>query len=172
MAKKEMFIIRLEDGTYLHPDCKCPKCKNKTLEKDSNDIHCWSCGTNFINKPLKEGSFMKHAELMKRHEFYESNKQAILSDVESIGRAATCKKWNISNGTLSQLLSRWEYKGREVKGRDTLGTRTIITTGIVLPSLPAFSNSWDPKIQERWLDIYEKLASRIPPIAEQSKQHD
>lgn len=162
MTKEAVYTIRLEDGTYIHENSRCPKCDSKTLERSGEDLHCWSCGTTFYNKPRDGGVFMKHAELMKRHKFYEDNKQAILADVGSIGRAATAKKWNISPGSFYQVLERWKTEELKDKTRHTGTGLEATTVVIILPPFPPFSNEWDPKVQERWLDIYEVLAIRLP----------
>jgi hypothetical protein len=88
---------------------------------------------------------------MERHKFYEDNKQSILSDVQSIGRPATSRKWGIPSGSLSLLLYRW---GKESKGKPPPPPPPDPDSDI-LPELPAFSNDWTPEVQLKWLEVYE-----------------
>lgn len=94
---------------------------------------------------------MNHQQIMERHKFYEDNKQPILSDVQSIGRQATCKKWGIASGVLSLLLKRWQKEGKPPPPPPT---------DSILPELPAFSNDWTPEVQLAWFQLYEKLSDR------------
>lgn len=168
---KELLTVELDNGTYINENSRCPKCNGNTLERSGEDLHCWSCGSTFYSKPHDKVSAtrgrktrMTREEILGRHKFYEDNKQAILSDVSAIGVAATYKKWNIPPGSFYQLLRRWKD---ETAGR-ARGQRTVVA--IILPPLPPFSNDWDPKVQEKWFDIYEELASKLPVKLEQSPQ--
>jgi len=101
----------------LSENSKCPKCHTKTLEKDpEGDIHCWGCGTTF---PRGVESTMTEDRLLERHRFYEDNKTAILSDVQSIGAPATAKKWKVNGVSLYHVLQRWD---REEKGKTSAQT--------------------------------------------------
>jgi hypothetical protein len=158
----------------LTDDSKCPKCGLKTLEKDGEDLHCWSCGTTFYHIPENPGYYtgpvtdeikdeehaMNREEIMKRHRYYEDNKAAILADYNAIGHQATCKKWNIPPGSLSQIITRW--KSDVSKGPDaSLDTYLMEPLPVPLPAFPPFSNDWVPNIQDKWLSIYERLATKL-----------
>lgn len=228
----------------LSEKSKCPKCDTRTLETDpEGDIHCWACGTTF---PRKGKSTMNHADrLLARHQFYEKNKAAILSDIQSIGAKATAKKWNVNGASLYHVLQRWDREEKEKTSAQTSDLpATILTskdrgikrkTGTPInirakskfykdnkdaivadllrlgkpatcrewgiakstlsqlinkwltpeqialvnnpkfpgsnqethhsengqrPEFPAFSDSWDPTVQVKWLEIYGKLLER------------
>jgi hypothetical protein len=220
----------------LSEKSKCPKCHTKTLERDpEGDIHCWGCGSTF---PGEMKSSMHEDQLLARQRFYEDNKTAILSDVQSIGAKATAKKWNVNGASLYHVLQRWEREEKEkpaaqtsdagLKGRkremktgvptnikaksdfyeknkdsiiadllhlgkpatrrkwripkgslprlmkkwltpeqeaavNNVGLKAQPETGHSdggMPELPAFSDTWDPTVQVKWLEIYGKLLER------------
>jgi hypothetical protein len=110
---------------------------------------------NAVNARWAKGK-MNHRQIMERHKFYEDNKQAILADVQSIGRTATCRKWNIPSGSLSILLRRWQEESRG-KPPPPPPPPPGHNSDIILPELPAFSNDWTPEVQLKWLEVYDKL---------------
>ena len=117
--------------------------------------------------------------IKKRHKYYEDNKEAIIADLLSLGRAATQKKWGIPvGGTLPSLEKRWlteEQKAAIPSG--TPGPRpgnlteaphpsTISTpSNGRLPPFPQFSPTWDPSVQLQWLEVYSELAKRETTLA-------
>jgi len=143
--------------TILSERDKCPKCGGNTLERDSEgDIHCWGCGTTFVDGEIVlSKSMLEEAKQMvnpyERHRYYEKNKAAILEDYKNLGEAATRKKWNIPRGaTLPNLLKRWQG---ETPFQAT-------TDNHALPAFPEFSITWPPEVQLKWLEIYEKLLDK------------
>lgn len=101
---------------------------------------------------------MNHQQIMERHKYYEDNKQPILSDVQSIGRPATCRKWGMPSGSLSLILARWQ---KESKGNPPPPPPSHNSD--ILLELPAFSNDWTPEVQMKWLEIYDKLLDKHSP---------
>jgi hypothetical protein len=219
----------------LSEKSNCPKCHTKTLERDpEGDIHCWGCGTTF---PERVKSTMHENRLLEKHRFYEDNKPAILSDVQSIGAPATAKKWKINGVSLYHVLQRWDREQKEKEkekpaegspdkprpkykrkattrignfkrhryyeehraeiiqdllhlGRkqaiekwgiprssllylesrwltkqeraqimEAIPKESVLENGH-LPEFPAFSASWDPTVQVKWLETYGKLLDR------------
>lgn len=122
--------------------CKCGE-NNTLERDPDGDLHCWACGTDQKGKNpdavargakggtqeqrteiakkdadaewgrMSERGRMNHQQIMERHKFYENNKQAILADVQSLGRAATWRKWEIAPASLHMLLARWRKPKEE-----------------------------------------------------------
>jgi hypothetical protein len=88
------------------------------------------------------------------HAYYEAHKQEIISDLFAVGRTPTRKKWKISCSTLYTLERRWLTADQKAK-LDNI-TFAPLSNGR-LPEFPAFSDSWDPTVQVKWLEIYDKL---------------
>ena len=177
----------------IPPNSVCSKCgATNTLEWDEfDDLHCWACGTDQKDKnavAIGRGR-MKHQQIMERHKFYEDNKQAILSDVQSMGRTATCKKWGILAGSLSQLLRRWGWKegdaiteevavktdeGTNIKARHEFYEKNkdaIIADFLKMGKQPA-RRKWRipkgtlPRLIEKWLSPEQVAIMNQVPAAE------
>ena len=116
----------------------------------------------------KEVIMRPHPNIKGRHRFYEDNKDAIIADLLSIGKAATRENWNIPKGTLGKLMSRWltkEQKAAIPTERQPTQETTPPPTNSTpsngqLPPLPQFSNAWEPEVQLQWFEVYETLATR------------
>ena len=81
-----------------------------------------------------------------KHEYYEKHKEEILHDLKVLGRKTTKEKWKLAASTLVTLLTRWRVPLEE----------RVAPNGW-LPQLPEFSNTWEPEVQVKWLEIYGKL---------------
>jgi len=129
------------------------------------------------NSQGKEGHM--HADMLERHNYYESHKEEIIADLLSTGRVATREKWGIPTGsTLHTLEKRWltpEQRNQLTKlGLKLRATpqetkpqiprdvqrplHRLLPTSVALPAFPEFSNDWTPEVQLEWLWIYERLA--------------
>ena len=112
---------------------------------------------------------------MEKHRYYEANKEKILTDLRSIGRPATRKKWSIPSGTLSQLEKKWmtpqEIQALTLRSMTLQGPWKRRQAGASspnkLPPFPEFSNEWAESVQFKWLEIYEMLLS-IPGSSNQA----
>lgn len=123
------------------------------------------------NKSNKRGrKTMKHnrqSQIRERHTHYEQNKEAIVADLLSKGRKATCHKWNIPSSSLCSIEKRWLTKEQKLKIPTPVitsesprpSTNTTTSNGR-LPPFPQFSDTWDPSVQLEWLDVYRMLATR------------
>jgi len=108
--------------------------------------------------------------IRQRHKYYEQNKEAIIADLLTLGRAATQNKWAIPRGgTIASLEKRWlteEHRstipsnppGRP-KQQPHPSTNSTTSNGR-LPPLPQFSDNWDPSVQLQWLEVYSELAKK------------
>jgi len=125
---------------------------------------------------LKKGGpaqgIVKHVKktgdtLYKRNQYYENNKEAIIYDLFAMGRYATRDKWGIPKGTLVHLEYRWLTREQ----RHKLTTEEPINPPQFpasrppsenghLPHFPQFSDSWDPAVQLKWLEVYQNLDAR------------
>lgn len=104
---------------------------------------------------------------IKVNKYYKANQKAILAEVARQGELATRKRWGIISSTWTQLKRRW---GLPVESRKP-GKRQVplkpasngakqpeaATSRLVFPTFPAWSESWPPELQLRWMDLYEKL---------------
>ncbi|MCJ7576487.1 MAG: hypothetical protein MUO80_07455 [Dehalococcoidia bacterium] len=147
---------------------KCPKCKTRTLVREGEDLVCSQCHEHFpaptgghipINGRRKKAKKAKLGrspqQSASKHAYYESNKQQMVTDLLTFGRMPTRKKWNISPSTLSTLEKRWLTPDQKA----ILDNMTF-RPEIQLPQLPEFSNSWDPQVQVKWLEIYGELLKK------------
>ena len=98
---------------------------------------------------------------MGKHRHYEEHKEEILADLRSLGRPATLKKWNIPNGTMSQLEKRWlpplERHDLTLRSYAERSQAKRKNGGNSLPSFPEFSNDWPESVQIKWIEIYWQL---------------
>jgi len=110
------------------------------------------------SEPKRKGSKYEHLLPVRKHKYYEQNKDAIIADLSNLGRAAVRAKWGISKSALNNCEHKW--LSDEQRGQITLSGSRVKDTNGRLPAFPAFSNEWDPTTQCKWLEIYEKLLDR------------
>ena len=113
----------------------------------------------------KKGRQYQHLPTVKRHRYYESNRDAIVADLLSMGRAATMTKWKIPSSSLCTLENRWVTdEQRDQIDAATLSQPSQPASAATaakngrLPVFPEFSGTWEPSVQLKWLEVYEKLA--------------
>lgn len=109
----------------------------------------------------------------ERHKYYEENKEAIIADLFSLGRVATRAKWNIPKGSLGKLERQWLTEEQRLKLSVNLGTppgtpgetphpsTNSTPSNGRLPPFPQFSDTWEPEVQLQWLEVYEKLTTKV-----------
>jgi len=85
--------------------------------------------------------------------WYENNKTQILADIIAIGLKKTRRKWNIPSGTFTALKKRW-FGPQSTQ--DYIAEKKLHPAN-ELPQFPAFSDSWMPTVQIKWLEVYERL---------------
>jgi len=99
---------------------------------------------------------------MEKHRYYEEHKEEILADLRSMGRPATLKKWNIPNGTMSQLEKRWlpplERHDLTLRSYTERSRAKRKNGGNSLPSFPEFSDDWPKSVQIKWIEVYQQLS--------------
>jgi hypothetical protein len=143
---------------------KCPKCKTRTLVRESDELVCSQCKEHFpapTSGHIPTNGRRKKAKLGRspqrpasRHAYIEAHKQEIIKDLFTYGRTPTRKKWSIPAGTLHSLEKRWLTADEKAK----LDNITFAPSpNAQLPIFPAFSDTWDPTVQVKWLEIYGKL---------------
>jgi len=115
------------------------------------------------------------SSIKTRHKYYEANKEAIIADLLSLGRAATQKKWGIPvGGVLPSLEKRWLTEEQRAaiptnppgrpKQQPHPSPSPTPSNGR-LPPFPQFSDTWDPSVQLQWLEVYSELAKRETTLA-------
>ena len=110
------------------------------------------------------------SSIKERHKYYEANKEAIIADLLSQGRAAVHKKWNITGSTLHSLERRWlteeQKKAIPSTPRETPHPSTSSApSNSRLPPFPQFSDKWQPEVQLQWLEVYGELAKGETTLA-------
>jgi hypothetical protein len=161
---------------------RCPNCHLRTLERHGDDAHCTECGSDFQGafsgydgkevkvsesnpkkrkKRDRRGNNYEHLPTVQKHHYIEENKDAIIGDLFNIGRSATRLKWYIGNSALRKFEMKWLTE-KQRERLTSIGNILRQAAGShngqqALPAFPAFSNQWDPEIQLKWLEIYEKL---------------
>ena len=104
---------------------------------------------------------------MEKHRHYEEHKEEILADLRSMGRPVTLKKWNIPNGTMSQLEKRWlsplerhdlTLRSRAERSQAERRQAERKNGGNSLPSFPEFSTDWPESVQIKWIEVYQQLS--------------
>jgi hypothetical protein len=78
--------------------------------------------------------------------YYRENKDAIIQDIRTTGRIATCQKWDIPEKTYYKLISRWLTPDEPAHQRNGH-----------LPHFPEFSGTWETSVQLKWLEVYQNL---------------
>jgi len=139
--EKRQFPLHKGDLVVVLRESKC----NSQVEK----------GEEVKEKP---GRKKASSHLFERGVYYEKNKEAIVADLFAMGRLATREKWNIPKGTIGKLERRWLDKKQ--RSKITPGPQQPKTQKDRLPAFPEFSTTWDPTVQVKWLEIYEKLRNR------------
>lgn len=107
-----------------------------------------------------------------RLKWYKKNKKAMIEDLLTLGKDGFLEKWPVPGQQISHLKSDPYYKKRaEELGLPTGPPRqkpakpgakadkppkAMKVVPAVLPQLPPWNDNWDPKVQLRWLAIYEK----------------
>jgi hypothetical protein len=153
----------------------CPICGEvRQFPWDRDDpVYVLSKGDPSISQVSKKEEHMRHktlSNIQERHRYYEDNKEAIIADLLSLGRAATRKKWNITSSSLHSLEKRWlteeqratilgDNPGRP-KQQPHPSTSPTPSNG-QLPPLPQFSDKWQPEVQLKWLEIYEHIVTMV-----------
>lgn len=102
--------------------------------------------------------------IREKHEYYELHRESIVRDLLAIGRPATLKKWGIPTSTITTLERRWLTPDQKAMlDSHALGTAPASrdsppSANGYLPHFPEFSGTWEPSVQEKWLEIYGTLA--------------
>jgi hypothetical protein len=153
------------------------KC-NSLLVGEKGDHPSESKKTKKKHIDRRQGNY-KNLPTYKRMQDLDTKKDAIITDLFSVGRLATRSKWNISGAGLLNFEKRWLTNEQRVQLTELgkkLGLQKILTphhpefakpplADSRLPAFPEFSNNWDPAIQLKWLEIYEGLIE-IKPVKE------
>lgn len=113
---------------------KCKKCGGSLID-EYGIRRCIHCGTESINP-------------RERHRYLEENKDEIIADFKKIGYKKTVLKWRLSTATIVKLREKWGIVSS--RGNDNH-----------LPSLPEFSNDWNPEVQLKWLEIWGNVVAKI-----------
>lgn len=97
------------------------------------------------------------------HRYYETNKTAIIRDINDLGNDAASIRWGISLSQISHLKRNWNlipHSHKPSKQQPQNKISCVPRPNIILPPLPDFNPAWSIEIQEAWLDIYILLVKR------------
>jgi hypothetical protein len=111
-------------------------------------------------RKTRRGSNYTHLPGVRKHQYFESNKDNIIADLLTLGRAAVISKWDIGKSALRNFETRHltdEQRDKITKLGVQLRTVEVKTSDDRFPVFPEFSPDWDPTVQVKWLEIYEKL---------------
>ena len=114
---------------------KCPKCDGQVLP-DGGERKCLQCGY------VPEG-------IRGKAEFYKHNRDIFLPVLQATTPVEAAKLTGIPKGSIRGLRKLWA----ETPAPAAVPIPPAKATGKV-PELPAFSDSWAPSVQSKWLDIY------------------
>ena len=122
-----------------------------------------------LDRPKEE---TMNVHIAAKNKYYEDNKQAIVADLLSKGKAYTRRRWKIPKGSLGRLITRWltEEQSHSIPISEPEApfttpesphpsTNSTPSNGR-LPPFPQFSNAWEPEVQLQWFEVYETLATR------------
>ena len=117
---------------------KCSQCKGN-LYNDHGTIKCLLCGWE-LKDPLE------------RRAWYQANRDEMVQDLLKFGNTKTIKKWGIKIQMIGHLKSTELYK--QLTAAVPSPVTTSPTNG--LPHLPEFSNDWDPAVQIKWIEAWDR----------------
>jgi hypothetical protein len=113
-----------------------------------------------------------NVHIAAKHKYYEDNKQAIVADLLSKGKAYTRGRWKIPKGTIGRLISQWLTEAQrlaipisEPEAPATTpesphpSTNSTPSNGR-LPPFPPFSDKWEPEVQLQWFEVYQTLVTQ------------
>lgn len=122
------------------------------------------------NHANKEETMNVH--IAAKNKYYEDNKQAIIADLLSKGKAYTRKRWRIPKGSLGRLIQRWLTEEQRLAIPISKPEEPVTTPELPhsstnstpsngqLPPFPPFSDKWEPEVQLQWLEVYGELATK------------
>lgn len=111
-----------------------------------------------------------NTHIAAKHKYYEDNKEAIIADLLSKGKAYTRRRWNIPRGSLGRLITTWLTKEQAaaipISQPDPSLTSTepppdpanSAPSNGRLPPFPHFSEEWPQIVKVKWLEVYGELA--------------
>lgn len=132
----------------------CAKCGGQIMA-DPERPWCFQCGESPLTAEARKAWWVKHKADMK-------------ADVKVLTYLEFKKKWHVPKEGYALLWRTGAYKQRAVKAPEPAVTilkepRTTVVNGFHkllgngLPPFPAFDSTWQPLVQERWLDVYMRL---------------
>jgi len=119
---------------------KCPTCDGSLLWEDGVR-KCMACSR----------------EIRKLHDlkqFYNHNKDQIITSVKNLGQPKSAQLWKMSTSTLHTKIKSWGYR----EGRTTKAVPAPSDNHHRL-ELPPWSDNWPESVQLKWLDIFLQLDS-------------
>jgi len=160
------------DGQNIGTCSLCGEVRQFPWDRD-DPVIVLNKGDPSISQVSKKEEHMRHktlSNIQERHKYYEDNKEAIIADLLSLGRAATRKKWNIPSSTMVYLEKRWLTKEQRAtilgdnpgrpKQQHHPSTSLTPSNGR-LPPFPPFSDTWQPEVQLQWLEVYEHIVTMV-----------
>jgi len=124
-------------------------------------------------------------KMMLSHDYYESNKDAIIKEWEQLNRPVKLTRWGITQASLTSLLIRWglipkpekksPQKAEAASSDETLAAGAeksapaqtkpnlkYLGTYVVqedkgMPDFPAFNEEWSDYVKVNWFEAYQAL---------------
>jgi hypothetical protein len=109
--EQRQFPLSSRDQVVILRESKCNsqirEGKKPTIQEDKETIIQENKETVKQEKESDMKTTGKKVTRLERHQYYEKHKKDIITDLLSLGRTATSKKWNIPTSSLFVLLNRW-----------------------------------------------------------------
>lgn len=116
----------------------------------------------------------------ERSKYYEDNKEAIIADLLSSGRKATCQKWGIPSSSILNLEQKWltpeqkaavpeknnRYRKQATSDRPIFSLISLLDPSMIglLQKLPKDGVPWGHHGRERWKAAFDALFDFLYPI--------
>jgi hypothetical protein len=114
------------------------------------------------------------------HEYYVTNREAIVRDYFELGLPVMLKRWKISKGTWWGLKKGWIYKGllcqktptaddkeeivSKTKNEGTYSKEAVLViVSVKLPPFPEMKDDWPLSLKEKWFESYNNILKTSKP---------
>jgi Zn ribbon nucleic-acid-binding protein len=132
---------------------------------------------------IRKSEYKRHRQGINVHErskYYEDNKEAIIADLLSSGRKATCQKWGITSSSILNLEQKWltpeqkaavpeksnRYRKQSTSDRPIFSLISLLDPSMIglLQKLPKDGVPWGHHGRERWKAAFDALFNFLYPM--------
>ena len=144
-------------------DSKCAKCGGNITD-DYGEPVCLQCGNRPLGQPragvVKDVTIAPVVEKRpndpkKARVWFQKHFREVRADLLVIGNKPTCEKWGIPHQMIGHFLR--EHPINKTSAAPGPPAPDPRGRG---PQLPAFSDSWQPEVQVKWLDTWLAASSQ------------